>query len=127
MFPKPQHERRKPKQWKRNNITKEEYRNALDHFGDSCVICNAQPIEMHHVVFRSSQGRGVYRNLFPLCKGHHLFAHEDRKFADYLREMKVENHGEHYYKDMYDLYEEGLIEEATQQHYENFMKSEELK
>ena len=127
MFPKPQHERRKPKQWKRNHITKEEYRNALDHFGDSCVICNAQPIEMHHVVFRSSQGRGVYRNLFPLCKGHHLSAHEDKAFADYLREMKVENHGEHYYKDMYDLYEEGLIEEATQQHYENFMKLEEMK
>ena len=127
MFPKPKHKRRKPKQWQRNHITKEEYQNTLDYFGDSCIICSGKPIELHHVTFRSSQGRGVYRNLFPLCKGHHLFAHEDKAFADYLREMKVENHGEHYYKDMYDLYEEGLIEEATQQHYENFMKSEEMK
>lgn len=127
MIPKPKHKRRKPKQWQRNHITKEEYRNTLDYFGDSCTICNNQPVELHHLVFRSQGGRGVYRNLMPLCKGHHMLAHESRGYADYLREMRQEAHGEHYYKDMYDLHDAGLIEEPTQRHYEEFMKSEELK
>ena len=127
MFPKPKHKRRVPKQKQRNAITTPEYQKAVDYFGECCYICGLRPIEMHHIHHRSQGGRGTYRNLMPLCKKHHDKAHEERDFANYLRELKVEVFGIHYYKDRYDLHDEGLIDEPTEQEYEKFMKSEELK
>lgn len=127
MFPKPNHKRRKPKQANRGRITKAQYQLALDWFGDTCNYCNAKPIEMHHVVFRSQGGRGGYRNLMPLCKAHHVMAHTSREFADYLREERKEAFGEHFYHDMHDLYDMGLIWHSDETAFENFMREEENK
>lgn len=127
MFPKPNHKRRKPKQKERGEITKAQRQLTLDWFGDSCTNCNGYPIELHHVVFRSQGGRGGYRNLMPLCKTCHTKAHTDRQFADYLREMRMEAFGQHFFQDMYDLEELGFIENATELQFEKFMRNEERK
>ncbi|MDN4609151.1 HNH endonuclease [Sporosarcina highlanderae] len=127
MFPKPNHKRRKPKRGQRGRITKTDYKDALDWFGDSCTICNNKPIEMHHVIFRSAGGRNGYRNLMPLCKSCHAKAHADRQFADHLREMRQEAYGDHFFHDMHDLYDMGLIDEPTEQKFEAFMQKEERK
>lgn len=125
MFPKPKHKRRKPKRGERGRITKEQYQLALDWFGDTCSYCNAKPIEMHHVVFRSAGGRGGYRNLMPLCKQHHAMAHSSREFADSLREEREEAFGKYFYMDMHDLYDKRLIRECDEQLFEQFMRKEE--
>ena len=119
--PKPKHKRRKPKRRDRGKISKYEYQRALDWFGDTCTICNSAPIEMHHVVFRSASGRGGYRNLMPLCKVHHEKAHQDRNFADSLRDERAEAFGKLYYTDEHDLYDAGLIDEPTEEKFENYL------
>lgn len=120
-FPKSTYKRRKPKQKDRAAITKKQYNLALDWFGDTCSICNGAPIEMHHVVFRSQQGRGGFRNLMPLCEYHHKLAHRDRGFADELRDMRFEAFGKLYYTDAYDLHDIDLIDEPTESVFENYM------
>lgn len=121
MFPKPQHKRRKPKRKDRGKITDKQYQLALGWFGDACSICNGSPVEMHHVTFRSQMGRGGFRNLMPLCKYHHTKAHQDKGFADELRDMRFEAFGKLYYTDAYDLHEIGLIDEPTETAFENYM------
>lgn len=120
-MPKPKHKRRVPKRKERGAINKKQYQLALDWFGDTCSICNGSPIEMHHVTFRSQQGRGGFRNLMPLCNYHHRLAHQDRDFADELRDMRFEAFGKLYYTDAYDLHDIGLIDEQTETAFENYM------
>lgn len=121
LFPKQTHARRKPKRKERGAINKKQYQLALDWFGDTCNICGSVPIEMHHIVFRSNLGRGGFRNLMPLCNYHHRLAHQDRSFADELRDMRYEAFGKLYYTDAYDLHDIGLIDEPTEQAFENYM------
>ena len=121
-YPKPNYKRRKPRKRERGQINKKQYQLALDWFGETCSICNSQPIEMHHIVHRSASGRGGYRNLIPLCKMHHMHAHADRAFADELRDERAEAFGKLYYTDRFDLHEAGLIDEPTETAFENYMQ-----
>ena len=121
-YPKPNYKRRKPRKRERGQINKKQYQLALDWFGDTCTICDSKPIEMHHVTPRARAGRGGYRNLMPLCKTHHLKAHSDANFGDSLRDERAEAFGKLYYTDRFDLHELGLIEEPTEEHYENYMQ-----
>lgn len=119
--PKPNFKRRSPKRGQRGAITKEQYQLALEWFGDTCNHCNATPIEMHHVVYRSQSGRGGYRNLMPLCKKHHAMAHSSREFSDHLKEERIEAFGEYFFTDEHDLFNADLIDEATPAKFENYM------
>lgn len=110
----------------RGNISKKEYEKAVEAFGTACVYCGDPYIEMHHIRFRSQQGRGNYRNLIPLCKNHHNKAHQNREFADHLREQRIEQFGEWYWADKYDLFKAGLINNTTDGAYENFFLEGEM-
>ena len=72
-------------------------------------------------MFRSQGGRGKWRNLLPLCKEHHQAAHTGRELNDHLKEHMTKLYGPHYYKDEWDLNDEGLIDEPTKSTYEAFM------
>ena len=118
-----------PKRAKRGQISKEDYSTALEvntRYDGSygCYVCGKNNIEMHHVMFRSQGGRGKWRNLLPLCKEHHEMAHKERELTDQLKEHLTKLHGPHYYKDEWDLYDEGLIDEPTVSKYEKFMEGE---
>jgi 5-methylcytosine-specific restriction endonuclease McrA len=109
----------------RGQISKREYERMIEEFGSVCIICGNPYIEAHHVKFRSSGGRGKWRNLVPLCKEHHMKAHSDRKFADWLREEREKRFGPWYWADEYDLFKAGLIPNTTKEAFEKYMEGEE--
>lgn len=112
-----------PHRKQRAKIKRQAYNKALTEWGEQC-FCGNPFIEMHHVVFRSQQGRGGFRNLHPLCKKHHDLAHKDRVFADWLRSQHENRYGPHYFKDCFDLWKEGHIENPTPELFEKFMRGE---
>lgn len=116
-----------PKAKTRGDISKKEYNKAIDEFGACCAYCGNPRVEMHHIKFRSQGGRGVYRNLIPLCNLHHRKAHQDREFSERLRAERVKQFGEWYWVDRFDLYKAGLIPDPTEKHFEIFMKEQERK
>lgn len=127
MFPKPSFKRRKPKRGERGRITQEQYQKAIDAFGEACVICGQLPIEMHHIRFRSQAGRGVWRNLTPLCGKHHKEAHTNSAFAILLRQEREERFGKYYYCDRFDLSDHGHIDGPCEKQFEEFMRNGEKK
>lgn len=139
---KPRYKERKPKKRKkletfkgrtippakvRGSISKKEYEKVIDIYGRSCAYCFSSYIEMHHIRFRSQQGRGTYRNLIPLCKEHHGLAHRNRVFADQLRRERIQAYGEWYWADKFDLWKQNLIPNTTDKAFEDFMLKEEVK
>lgn len=112
-----------PSRKQRASISKKEYNRAIEAFGNVCVICGNPRIEMHHVVFRSQGGRGGFRNLIPLCNEHHREAHRNWGFAETLRQDRKAIYGEHFYKDKYDLFKEGLIKNTTDEEFERFFEN----
>jgi len=114
-----------PKAKDRTKISKTNYHRMIEEFGYRCLICGKTPIEAHHIVFRSQLGSGNWRNLAPLCQMHHRKAHQDRNFAEYLRQERAERFGPHFWKDKYRLFKEGLILNTTDSSFEQFMKEEE--
>ncbi|KIL79557.1 hypothetical protein SD77_2011 [Bacillus badius] len=114
-----------PKAKVRGEISKKEYNRAIEAFGECCVMCGDPRIEMHHVKYRSQQGRGGYRNLMPLCNDHHSDAHTNRKFADMLREQRAQQFGEWYWADKFDLFKAGLIPNTTEKAFETYMDEQE--
>ena len=111
--------RKQPKAQERNRITPKEYNKAVEAWGDSC-FCGNPYTEMHHITYRSKGGRGVFRNLIPLCKIHHEQAHKDDSFRRNLEIQRKRVVGDYYWCDKYDLYNEGLIDEPTENKLERF-------
>ncbi|MCM3180219.1 HNH endonuclease [Cytobacillus horneckiae] len=137
---KPKHKEKRPKKKKnphlyrgriipnrkeRTRITKDNYNRMLEEFGECCLMCGHLPIQAHHLVFRSQFGSGNWRNLAPLCERCHCKAHTQREFAELLRDMRAERFGCHFWKDVYSLFKEGLVNNTTEEAYERFMRGEE--
>lgn len=116
-----------PPRKERTKITEKDYKRMIEEFGEYCLMCGYTPIAAHHLVFRSHMGTGNWRNLAPLCEKCHTRAHKQKEFADLLRDMRAERFGEHFGKDVYTLFREGLINNTTTEAYEAFMKLEEVK
>lgn len=114
-----------PMQKVRGQISKKEYERTIEAFGSTCAICGNPLIELHHIKFRSQGGRGKWRNLIPLCKEHHMKAHSDRQFAEWLRAEREKRFGEWYWADKYDLFKAGLIPNTTDEMFERYMQEEE--
>lgn len=114
-----------PTQKERTRITPEAYKRMIEEFGEYCLNCGYTPIEAHHLVFRSKMGSGQWRNLAPLCKRCHGFAHRYRTYADQLREDRETIYGKWFWADKWTLFKEGLILNTTDEAYERFMKGEE--
>jgi hypothetical protein len=113
-----------PKRKERTKITERNYKKMLEVFGNYCQECGYTPIFAHHLVFRSALGTGNWRNLAPLCQKCHDRAHQEFEFAEYLRKKRAAEYGEHFGKDKYSLFQEGLIPNTTDQAYERFMREE---
>lgn len=95
-------------------------------FGLSCndPHCGRPAVDMHHVVYRSQSGRGVWRNGIPLCDLHHDKVHENKEYREMLTELRIIQYGPHFYKDKWDLWYEGLIDNPTNQALEKFMEDQ---
>ena len=115
----------KPKQKERNRIKAKDYNKAVEVWGNTCFCGSTQNLQMHHLKFRSSGiGRGGFTNSILLCEFHHRKAHSDYDFRKNLEIQRRRVCGEHFYKDEFDLWEEGLIEEPTRTHWDDFMRRE---
>lgn len=110
----------------RGRINESDYKKALEYWG-GCAVTGQLTVEMHHAKFRSSGGRGTWRNLVPLIQPLHRKCHTDREFADYWRQELEKRFGPWYWADRFDLYKAGLIPNATHEAFEKFMRKEEAK
>lgn len=115
-----------PSAKQRNSFSTANYQDAVLHFGIVCndPNCGLMAGEMHHIVFRSQSGRGVWRNAVPLCKGHHDKCHKERAYNDYWKEQRRKQFGEHFYKDKYDVWMMGSIESPDEELFQKFMESQ---
>lgn len=111
----------------RASISKTDYEKALEYWGGGCAETGRNDVEMHHVVFRSSGGKGGWRNLVPLSKELHMRCHKDREYADYWRAEMVKRFGDMHWSDRFDLFKAGLIPNATHEAFEAYMDWEQKK
>lgn len=116
--------------WKqRGRVTTKEANETLRHYGEQCYLCGNPNYALHHVMHKGYGigGRGVWTNLIPLCELHHtgnLGPHKLSEVDQQLKELHEKQFGPHYFKDMYDLWMDGLIENPTEELYKRFMKKE---
>lgn len=57
-----------------------------------------------------------------LCKKHHAQAHQDYDFRKNLEIQRMRLFGPNFYMDKHDLYENGLIKEATDNELEEYFR-----
>ncbi|UYL94218.1 HNH endonuclease [Geobacillus phage vB_GthS_PT9.1] len=119
-----------PSKKTRGKISKKDYEKAIEVYGPYCAECGSPYIEMHHVKPKgfSTGGRGVWRNLVPLCPEHHrgkTGVHQNRELMEKYQKRHKQLYGEHYYRDKYDLFKMGLIPTPTDECYERFFEKEE--
>lgn len=70
-----------------------------------CQMCGGRATQIHHVMPRSRQGRGVYTNAMAVCNDCHSRIHKDNDLLDYWINLYAERYGPDFYKDRWDLYE----------------------
>jgi len=119
-----------PSKKTRGKISKKDYEKAIEVYGPYCAECGSPYIEMHHVKPKgfSNDGRGVWRNLVPLCPEHHkgkTGVHQNRELMEKYQKRHEELYGPYYYCDKWDLFKMGLIPNTTTEAYEKFMREEE--
>ncbi len=127
------HHKRKIPHWKqRGAIHKNERAEALRRYGEWCWVCGNPKVEMHHIKGKGygAGGRGKFRNLIPLCAAHHrgengVEGKNGAELAQKIWNNHLEMYGPHFFKDEYDLFMEGLIENPSPDLFEKFMKGEE--
>jgi 5-methylcytosine-specific restriction endonuclease McrA len=122
--------RRIPHWKKRGEVPRKEANKTLRFYGEQCFYCGNPQYSLHHVMHKGFGigGRGVWTNLIPLCEKHHtgdLGPHKNPSTVDKeLKERHEKLFGPHYYKDRWDLWMEGLIENPTDELYQRFMERE---
>jgi hypothetical protein len=52
-----------PTKKERTRITETAYKRMIKEFGEYCLNCGSNPIEAHHLVFRSSHGKRTMEKL----------------------------------------------------------------
>lgn len=122
---------RKIPHWKQRGAVKTKAANeTLRFYGEFCAVCGNPNYALHHVMHKGFGigGRGVWRNLVPLCELHHTGAegvHTIPTFDQFWKDKHEKLFGPHYYKDCWDLWMDGLIENPTEELHEKFMLLEE--
>jgi hypothetical protein len=124
------HNRRIPHWKQRGKFSSNTRNDILREWGEHCWVCKNPNYQIHHVYEKGfgKGGRGVKTNGLPLCIKHHTDQnagiHFDTELAERVEKMFIDKWGEHYYKDAYDLWMEGLIENPTDELYKKFMSGE---
>ncbi len=124
------HNRKIPHWKKRGEVSRKTANETLRFYGEACAICGNPNYQLHHIMHKGYGigGRGVWRNLVPLCELHHTGAegvHTNKIFDQFWKDKHESLFGPHYFKDAWDLWMERHIENPTQELHEKFMKQEE--
>lgn len=100
--PKPSFNRRVPKQSARNRFSKKVSQQIYDRDNGKCRNCGDFGTEIHHVVFRSQGGRGVFTNGLLVCQPCHAKIHQHKILANKWVFLFEEYYGKEFYKDEWD-------------------------
>lgn len=100
--PKPNHFRRKPKLGKRGTFDNQTRINIYIRDNGKCRQCGSLGEEVHHIRFKSQQGRGVYTNGLTVCSSCHRKIHNNHDLAKYWMGWAIDQYGPDYFKDRYD-------------------------
>ena len=101
--PKPRAKRRVPKRANRNNFTKSVRNQVYKRDNGICQMCKGKGTEIHHVMFKSRGGRGVFTNGLTLCQPCHRKVHNSGDLTDYWIDVFVDRYGPNFYKDKWEL------------------------
>lgn len=111
----------------RGKVSKREREKAFEEFGVFCILCQCPSKSLHHVKFRKDGGRGVWRNLAPLCEECHKKVHRNELLAKWLQREREERFGPYYWMDRFDLYEQRLLSSPQKDQFERYMNEQEMK
>lgn len=100
--PKLIHKRRIPKKTDRGKFSQSTRAIIIERDQGLCQICMSEGQSVHHIIYRSQMGRGVYTNGIVLCADCHTKVHRDRELSDYLVNMFADRYGAGFWKDGYD-------------------------
>ncbi len=103
MYPKKLHKKKTPSKASRGKFSPKVIAEILERDNEVCVLCSAQAEDIHHVKFKSQNGRNVATNGVCICRDCHDLAHSIEAIRKQLEDMQIERFGEDYYKDEYDL------------------------
>lgn len=100
--PKPRHKRRVPKKAKRGQFDEITRKKIIERDDGRCQECGLKGEEIHHVLFKSRGGRGVYTNGLLLCHACHRRLHDKTELADKWIVRFHDLYGKNFYKDAWD-------------------------
>lgn len=102
MYPKPKHKRRVPKRSERGKFNAETRRMISERDQQLCQMCFKKGTEIHHVMYKSRGGRGVYTNGLTLCQSCHRKVHDEAELSEYWINVFTDRYGSDFYKDGFD-------------------------
>lgn len=100
--PKPSFKRKAPKKSVRGNFNRQTRQKIYERDEGLCRNCGSIGEEIHHVKYRSQNGRGVYTNGLTLCSYCHRKVHRERELSEHWMNKFEELYGKDYYKDEWD-------------------------
>lgn len=101
--PKTTYKRRKPLRRKRNAFSNKVRQEIFEEADGKCQQCGGRGEEVHHVMPRSRNGRGVKSNGLLVCHNCHRMIHDNNDLLnDWIKHYKS-FYGENFYKDEWDL------------------------
>lgn len=100
--PKVTKQRYKPKKSKRGEFSKQDKQKINERDNGLCRVCYKPAEQIHHVKFKSQNGRGVYTNGLSVCQVCHFDIHQSSKKTKQWQYYFAEMYGPDYYKDEWD-------------------------
>lgn len=100
--PKPSFKRRKPKRGKRGRFDEVTRKRIIDRDEGKCRECGQRGTEIHHVIFRAQNGRGVYTNGLLLCHFCHRRLHDNADLANKWVAIFHDEYGADFHHDEWD-------------------------
>lgn len=105
MIPKRPYKKTKPSLAQRGKFSEATITEILERDDYQCVVCSAPPVDIHHVRYKSQNGRNVVSNGVSLCRNCHEQAHSSSKLRYELEQRMIDMYGVDFYKDSWDLNE----------------------
>lgn len=100
--PKPNFKRRKPLRRNRNNFSKKIRNEIYNEANGVCQQCGGRGEEIHHVMPRSRNGRGVKTNGLLVCHKCHRDIHDNPSLlVEWIRVYKS-YYGDYFWHDEFD-------------------------
>src|SRR5690625_4346796 len=100
--PKNPYKPRKPTNAKRGKFDEKTRKAIHERDNYSCRVCGIQASQIHHVKFKSANGRGVYTNDLTVFQDCLYDIHQHNEKAQYWQNKFQKDYGQDYYKDEWD-------------------------